>query len=743
MKRLTWLCLFISLSLPAWAATPPPILFFTDIIDGPTSGNSDTTYSSTGGAYITLYGNFLDNYSSVQLNGNSCLTVVVGPQTWRWYERMVVKLGTSCTSGNFSITTPNGTWSGPTVETTEWGRAADFTVTSGVIRYVATNGSDTAAGSFSAPWAHPWYGVETLGALAGGGNVLYVKSGSGGTYSTDDGQGWGANITFRTDWSSKSGTATASNAIVGYPYANYPTTEAVIGCEGSGCPDFALRSTDTDAWTVANCGYWTFAELGLRSADNGGAVIGLAGGSPPGSLDARGWRLVGLDVTSPTGGNNTATPFQVQSASQGQILGNWEHDILLAATSRLDQAMYLSTDADYWEIGWNEIYNSGGRGGIQTHSSNLCWLSCGNSDRTGWILHDLAIHDNIIHHIAEEGILVDTADPGKPCTQSFPCGVKIYNNVIYDVGRDGSASDAGHMQLSGDFTNCPGGACDIGTSPPPEWWYNNTITCTTSGEEACWGSWFPDIHSGPGYPPTVTVRHANNIIYSQGSVPYLAPQTYLGSTCSSTDNSISCPAMSGSKNLLYGNGAATYTNLMTGTINLNPQFVNPGSFNFALQNGSPAIGAGLHTIQDATATKSIPAPTYDITGLVRPNPPSIGAYEYGSATVVAAAAPVFSPSAPYNGIAVSVTMTTSSGGAIICYRTDGVTPVIGGVATCPAGSLAYTAPILTSATTTYTAVAGGTGYTDSTVTSGTYTISRIAPSVVIFAELKSINHPTK
>jgi hypothetical protein len=614
--RVKWVLLvcLVATSIVNAQQPSPPIIFFTDLISGPVSGNSDTTYSSTGGAYVTLYGNFLDNYSAVKLNGASCLTVVSGPATWRWYERMIVKLGTACTTGNFSITTPGGTWSGPTVETSEWGRTADFTASSGTIRYVSTSGSDTNSGTFSSPWANPYHAVQTAGLT--GGNVIYLMSGSYG--ATEDGQGWGASLTMRPDWAL--GTATQPDGLVGYPGV-LPT----IGCQTTSCPSFAIRSTDTDAWTIADRGYWTFANIAWRASTNGGPVA-IAGGSPPGSgcCESRGWRFVATDVSSPTGGNNAVTPFQFQSSSHVQILGNWVHDVVLLATSRLDQSLYLSTDQNYTEVGWNEIYNNGGRGGIQTHSSNLCWPSC-SGDQTGWILHDNAIHDNMIHHINEEGILVDTSDPGVPCTQSFPCGIQVYNNVIYDAGLDGSASDAIHMQLSGDFTQTHG----KGTSPAPEWWFNNTVYCSTGGEEACWGSWFPDIHPATGV--SVTSRLTNNIFYSVNSVPYLAPQNYTGTTCGNTDNFSTCQSASGANDIMYGAGVATYPSLFTGTINSNPLLVSASSFNFQLQSGSPAIGAGIQTISDVSGTKSVSAPAYDINGLIRPNPPSIGAYEFSGA----------------------------------------------------------------------------------------------------------------
>src|SRR6516165_6246549 len=152
--RSKWLPLICLLVAPlASAQSPAPALFFSDIILGANSGNSDTTYSSTGGVYVTLYGNHLDNYTSIKLNGAACLTVVSGPSAWLWYERMVVKIGPSCSSGNFSITTPGGTWSGPTLETAKAGSSTDFTVNSGHIYYVSTGGNDSNTGTFQSPFA--------------------------------------------------------------------------------------------------------------------------------------------------------------------------------------------------------------------------------------------------------------------------------------------------------------------------------------------------------------------------------------------------------------------------------------------------------------------------------------------------------------------------------------------------------------------------------------------------------------
>jgi len=138
LKALFFLWLF---GASAALAQNAPVLFFTDLDSGPATGNSDSTYTSNGGVYVTLYGNFLDS-GTAKLNGASCLTVVSGPATWMWYERMVVQVTNGCSTGNFTVTTSKGTSNG-----------IPFTVRGGNIYYVSKSGSDNNSGTFSSPWA--------------------------------------------------------------------------------------------------------------------------------------------------------------------------------------------------------------------------------------------------------------------------------------------------------------------------------------------------------------------------------------------------------------------------------------------------------------------------------------------------------------------------------------------------------------------------------------------------------------
>ena len=128
---------------------------------------------------------------------------------------------------------------------------------------------------------------------------------------------------------------------------------------------------------------------------------------------------------------------------------------------------------------------------------------------------------------------------------------------------------------------------------------------------------------------TTTMLLQNNIAY----------QTYKGnSNCTAgvpyfVNNTSSSTALSGSNNLFYGVSAPTLNSVILSTITGNPSFANtsdagcPGTCPVDLHlstSGSPAIGAG---------SAAGPVPVYDHDGVLRPSPPSIGAYEYAAASV--------------------------------------------------------------------------------------------------------------
>ena len=89
-------------------------------------------------------------------------------------------------------------------------------------------------------------------------------------------------------------------------------------------------------------------------------------------------------------------------------------------------------------------------------------------------------------------------------------------------------------------------------------------------------------------------------------------------------------------------------------------------------------------------------------------------------TNAGAATPTFSPGAGTYGGAQSVTISSTSAGAIICYNTTGA-PSTNGSTGCNVGTL-YSGAVSVAASETLYAVAGGTGYSDSSVGSAVYSI---------------------
>jgi hypothetical protein len=562
-QRFTWLFLACLLKTSLALAQPPPAIFFSDLISGPNSGGENVDGFS--GAYVTLYGNFLGESrgaSAVTWNGLNCLRVVSSGESWLWYQKIVVQLGSGCVAGpgKFVVTTVNGISNG-----------VQFSVNSGHIYFVSTSGSDSNNGSFARPWLTLPHAVKTAGVNPGA--VIYAMNGVSQT--EDDGQSWNASLTMRNDWCK--GTSSQPNALVAYPGA-----VVKIGNSGS-TPTFGMRYTQGNVTNGGCAGYWTWA--GIRFTGVIAAAIGNGSYS----------RFVGNDVTNPQSagiaGGSAALDI---SALHTSIFGNNCHDLILQTTDRLAQGVYPSTDSNWTEFAWNVIANTKGRAGLQIHSSPT-------TGSNGLVLHDIFIHDNIIHDTAEEAILVDTVDPSKG-------PILVYNNVIYAGNRDGFASSSSlYFANDGDFNQSNG----IGSGSVQ--FYNNTIYC--QGGEACFRSYFS---LNAGQPVLANVR--NNLIYSTGGVPYWEPGLATwnpGGYCQSSYTPSQCPNFAGSNNLVFGNGAATFTSILTNNVNVDPLLVNPGTNDFHLQPGSPAVGAGI----------PITGLSYDIDGRIRPSLPSIGAYE--------------------------------------------------------------------------------------------------------------------
>jgi len=595
-KYLFLICVLGSGQLLA-QSTPRPVLFFSDLTNGPATGNSDPTHTSNGGVYVTLYGNFFGTSPKITLNGASCLIIVSEPATWMWYQKMVVQLTSGCSSGDFAATTSAGTSNG-----------LPFTINSGNIYYVSNSGNDlTGAGSFSAPWKTIPKAVQTA-ATGTAGNIIYVENGV--VANTDDGQGWTAAVTFRQEWCQA--TLAAPNVLVAYPGAavTVGSTSPSVGID-------ALRATGGSASGGPCMGRWTWAGMQLEGSDEAVSWNGPSSSYPTGG--SYGWRLVGNDITCPfaaiaTGCMHTANIDNNGSGVTNQILGNNFHDIgNLASQPNTDQqhGIYLGDQSRHFEVGWNTVSDVVACRGIQVYS---------NSQNE----FDFTIHDNTIHDTTCDGIGIYTSDA------SLGSGIFVYNNVVYNVGKGpATAEGGGNFSCIHSNHETRSGTGSTGT----QHFYNNT--CYDAGSIQN-----PGFSSCDGFAASMvqnddltTSDFQNNILFQTGTNP--ACPSGLPYWTNDSSN-ISPLPMTGSSNIMWAiNPAETPPpnnsgTRFSGTINSDPQLVNtsingcPSSCPTDLHlsaSGSPANGAG--------STSEL-VPTYDHDGLVRPSPPSIGAYEFAA-----------------------------------------------------------------------------------------------------------------
>ena len=198
----------------ALSQTPAPTLFFSDLVNGPNSGGQGNN-----GAFVTLYGNYFGSNPTVTVGGGTAI-VTMPPSSYLWYQKMTIQLGALAQTGSIVVSNSNGVSNG-----------LPFTVCGGNIYFVATNGSDSNAGSYTAPWKTLLHAVQTTGA----GSIIYAMDGV--TQETDDGQGWSAAILLRAGWCQ--GTAASPKALIAYP-----TATVTIGNPSASSPTYGLRGID-------------------------------------------------------------------------------------------------------------------------------------------------------------------------------------------------------------------------------------------------------------------------------------------------------------------------------------------------------------------------------------------------------------------------------------------------------------------------------------------------------------------
>jgi len=335
---------------------------------------------------------------------------------------------------------------------------------------------------------------------------------------------------------------------------------------GSTSLDTAVRATSING--AVN--YWVIAGFYMPASNTS---INLSDGSYSGSDHF--WFIA--DESSCPNGNGSTACVTGNFMLWTWMYGDYVHDAGVAPSAiKTYHAVYFSSNYDHVWIGWNHI-------GPNTHACRgVQFFSTGGSDQ-----YDLHVHDNVIHDMLCDGINFATVVPSTAI-------VEAYNNLIYHAGM-GAPSDDGAPPH-----DCIRAAA---TGASPLLIYNNTMyDCgpyTADGSQS-------------GIQTQGATQLNNNILWILSGAPYF-------------NATGACTSVTGSNNLWFGSGSPPCSGTL-GTLNVNPQLSSPSdSPNYQTSfvpssQSSPVVGAGTATL---TAT-------YDILGLIRPNPPSIGAYEFTS-----------------------------------------------------------------------------------------------------------------
>jgi hypothetical protein len=443
-----------------------PVLFFSDLVDGPRTGwNGSATKgaavsiwglnfgSSRGGNYVTVAGQQLTSAGDYAEWG-------VTTNNARSMERITFWLNSSCTSGAQTISVTVG---GVTSNT-----LAFYVRTTGNIRFVDhTNGSDSYNGTLDVYVSGsngPWKTLSHARTSMSGGQVLYIRA---GTYTECDDE-YSSMIFIST---SQDGAANAMTAFVGYP-GELPLLDT-----RSGTSEEAIRNN----YNYDGGNYMVFSKMKCYPYGVVFDVRGAASGY---------FRVVGLEADGISGSLPHASTWQgcfnFQNMSHAKLLGCKIHDW---GRDKYDHATYFgcnsgfpNTNTSDCEYAYNEIYNLG---------TEVSGLYCHPVDSGGsGYATDVYMHDNHIYSLSHAAVFFS----------SRVLNAYVYNNIIENCG----SASAGRYAVYYTTQQTPTSNIRF---------FNNTIYTNVGAALVGYGGGGTDTYSN--------ISSLNNIYYSLSGVNYV------------------------------------------------------------------------------------------------------------------------------------------------------------------------------------------------------------------------------
>ena len=532
--------LVITLCMPGFftpaLAGEAPRIFYTDIESGPNTGGENNN-----GAYLSIFGKgFGVDLSKIKVtvgDGEVVRYMYLGPSLGRPdVQQLSVQLGPATSTGPIKVAV-NGV-----VSNTDH----SFTVRPGNFYFLSPTGNDNKGkvNEISRPFRSPNY-IKGLGAFKAGDFIIA----RGGKYVlADDNSNIGANTWLRAD---KSGMANAPLAFLGYPgedvdvhhsdnikiFSNYVSiAHWVVG-------NFKVTLTDcVGAGEILALGATTTPSV---CKDANGTQQGKVSFTKVVNIEADGHDKAGFC----SGGDGL---IEISYSEGVKVLGVALHNTSPArGDNESAHAIYLSTRQKGTEVGWNAIYNiPATRAVIQVYQDSFggtCW---GTKQLT-----DIKIHDNLLHDLAGQAILLDggTGD------------IEVYNNVLYNH-KDHRYEDAISLRGSGGKLNAK--------------LYNNTVYVNPNQASPGWilgiGSYM-----GNHCPESVTLY---NNIFIVTETQDLYHYNEAGKSC--------VASITSDHNIWYGSKNPKPAFTGPNELNADPKFINPGTGDFRLRRDSPAIGKG-------------------------------------------------------------------------------------------------------------------------------------------------------